>query len=47
MWVLILRYQVKNEKNCNAWTLPQGIYNPITEMGFSAMFTFQLDNTKR
>ena len=22
------------------------IYNPITEMGFSAMFTFQLDNTK-
>ena len=23
------------------------IYNPITAMGFSAMFTFQLDNTKR
>ena len=22
-------------------------YNPITAMGFSAMFTFQLDNTKR
>ena len=23
------------------------IYSPITAMGFSAMFTFQLDNTKR
>ena len=23
------------------------IYNPITAMGFSAMFIFQLDNTKR
>jgi hypothetical protein len=23
------------------------IYNPITAMEFSAMFTFQLDNTKR
>ena len=22
---------------------PERIYNPITEMGFSAMFTFQLD----
>ena len=22
-------------------------YNPITAMGFSAMFTFQLDKTKR
>ena len=28
-------------------TVPEGIYNPITAMGFSAMFTFQLDNTKR
>ena len=26
---------------------PEHIYNPITAMGFSAMFTFQLDNTKR
>ena len=24
-----------------------GIYNPIMAMEFSAMFTFQLDNTKR
>ena len=23
------------------------IYNPIMAMGFSAMFSFQLDNTKR
>jgi hypothetical protein len=29
------------------WTLPERIYNPITAMGFSAMFTFQLNNTKR
>ena len=28
-------------------TLLERIYNPITAMGFSAMFTFQLDNTKR
>ena len=28
-------------------TWPEYIYNPITAMGFSAMFTFQLDNTKR
>ena len=27
--------------------IPKRIYNPITAMGFSAMFTFQLDNTKR
>ena len=27
--------------------LPKHIYNPITAMGFSAMFTFQLNNTKR
>ena len=28
-------------------TLPERIYNPITTMGFLAMFIFQLDNTKR
>ena len=28
-------------------SLLERIYNPITAMGFSAMFTFQLDNTKR
>ena len=28
-------------------SLPERIYNPITAMGFSAMFTFQLDNTKK
>ena len=26
--------------------MPESIYNPITAMGFSAMFTFQADNTK-
>ena len=30
------------------WTLLlERIYNPITALGFSAMFIFQLDNTKR
>jgi hypothetical protein len=28
-------------------TRPERISNPITAMGFSAMFTFQLDNTKK
>ena len=28
-------------------TRPERIYNPIMAMGFLAMFTFQLDNTKR
>ena len=28
-------------------TQAERIYNPITAMGFSAMFIFQLDNTKR
>ena len=28
-------------------TQPERIYNPITAMGFLAMFTFQLDITKR
>ena len=27
--------------------LPERIDNPITTLGLSAMFTFQLDNTKR
>ena len=27
--------------------MPERIYNPITAMAFLAMFTFQLDNTKR
>ena len=26
--------------------LPDRIYNPIMAMGFLAMFTFQVDNTK-
>jgi hypothetical protein len=28
-------------------TWPERIYNPITAMGFLAMFTLQLNNTKR
>ena len=33
-------------KNRNL-SLPERIYNSITAMEFSAMFTFQLDNTER
>ena len=28
-------------------SMPERIYKPIMAMGFLAMFTFQLDNTKR
>ena len=35
------------EKAGQMQNLSERIYNPITAMGFSAMFTFQLDNTKR
>ena len=31
----------------NKYQWPERIYDPITAMGFSAMFTFQLDNTNR
>ena len=31
----------------NQSSKPERIYNPIMAMGFSAMFTFQLDNTMR
>ena len=46
------KYYYKNSND--SWTFvvlgliwPERIYNPITAMGFSAMFTFQLDTTKR
>ena len=34
-------------ENLNFSSMPKRIYNPITAMGLSAMFTFQMDNTKR
>ena len=39
----------RNVVGCLAYdaTQPERIYNPITAIGFSAMFTFQLDNTER
>ena len=39
----------KIDRTLPTWhgTWPKRIYNPITAMGFSGMFTFQLDNTKR
>ena len=36
-----------NETFCWPQTVPERIYNPIKEMGFSPMFSFRLDNTKR
>jgi hypothetical protein len=41
---IMLTIKVKSELNILAL---ERIYNPITAMGFSVMFTFQLDNTKR
>jgi hypothetical protein len=38
-----VRWPLKEEKEIK----PKRIYNPITAMGFSAIFTFQLDNIKR
>ncbi len=35
------------DKSIISVSSPERIYNPITAMGFSAMFTFQLNNTKR
>ena len=42
LWVLTF---FKHD-NSSVATMPEHIYNPITAMGFLAMFTFQLDNTK-
>ena len=36
-----------NKKKQEDLGFMEHIYNPISEMGFSAMFTFQLDTTKR
>ena len=33
-------------RDASKQALPERIYNPIKAMMFSAMFTFQLDNTK-
>ena len=41
------QFVTKLRTNMSDDTLPERIYNPIAAMGFSAMFTFQLDNTKR
>ena len=41
-----LKY-VKECVSSEKMTMPKRIYNPITAIGFSVMFSFQLDNTKR
>ena len=40
-------YQTESRDLVVVYVLPEHIYNPIMAMGFSAMFTLQLDNTKR
>ena len=48
--IFSIKEQVENPqllKNSQLDIVPERIYNPITAMGFLAMFTFQLDNTKR
>ena len=37
-WALFMKQNLR---------MPERTYNPITAMGFSAMFISQLDNTKR
>ena len=40
-------YNLFSKKSYNINRRAKHIYNSITAMGFLAMFTFQLDNTKR
>ena len=40
-------YMNSNTNSLFRKTVPARTYNPLTTMGFSAMFTFQLDNTKK
>ena len=40
-------WPVQNESTSIQYSVLERIYNAITAMGFSAMFTFQLDNTRR
>ena len=48
LWTLRwVRYVVFEAWRLQQDTMPDCIYNSIMAMGFSAMFTFQLDNTKR
>ena len=47
LWIQGCMIQVMILLSSRFWdTRPERIYNPIMAMGFSAMFTFQLDNTK-
>ena len=43
----LLRLHIVVKVRSTRQSMPERIYNPITAMGFSAMFTFQLDNAKR
>ena len=43
----ILRQHIFGLSDPPNHSMPKHIFNPITAMGFSAMFTFQLDNNKR
>ena len=37
----------QSDPNWVELAVPERIYNPIAAIGFLAMFTFQLDNTKK
>ena len=41
-----IKFVIEGDNRRGSRAKPERIYNPITAMGFSAMFSFQLDNTK-
>ena len=43
----LLRLHIVVKVRSTRQSMPERINNPIMAMGFSAVFTFQLDNTKR
>ena len=44
---LLANYEFFVFSSFHGQKMPERFYNPIRAMGFSAMFTFLLDNTKR
>ena len=41
-----MKFEVNLKSRFVVLTMPERFYNPITAKGFSAMVSFQLDNTK-
>ena len=46
-YLITITSEVRSLERTGKRSWHKRIYDPITAMGFSAMFTFQLDNTKR